>query len=116
LVQIVNAPENTINRIDLRYLKKDHNHMSADTVHASIESKIRHTKVACSFQSLNELIFQARGKNKILKMCFGDSDCGCQEETRKKMPCNLPDIVQVSFVRGKQTMTVKTDLDEPPQK
>ena len=84
LVQIVNASESTISRIDIRHLKKGRSHMSTDTVHANIESKIRHTKVACSFQSLNELIFQAHGKNEILNMCFGDSDCGCQEETRKK--------------------------------
>ena len=58
--------------------------MGADTVNANIESKIRRTKAACSFHSLNERIFQVQRNNEILKMCFGDSDCGSQEETRKK--------------------------------
>ena len=58
--------------------------MSTGTVHANIESKICHIKVACSFQSLNELIFQARGVNEILKSALEIQIVDVRKKREKK--------------------------------
>ena len=89
-------------------------HMAADSVHGSIESKIRNRDVL-PFDVLCDLIEKSRRHPKAVRMCLDDfrqwSSIRSLFLMMKKVGVKIEQFSQVRFERGESSLSYKTSPD-----
>ena len=117
LANRVNSADINAEEISLRYFVPGHSFMSADSVHAGVEKKMKQRPggKVLDFDDFAEVV-KCSDNQTVIKMCYGDFkiwekglSLAKKKSTGKFL---LKDIAEIIFRRGSKEMWFRTEHDE----
>ena len=111
-VQIVNSAAGP-DTITIKFLERGHTYMSADSIHASISTRLKAQSKVEDFQQLLSMIPLSRRNLKVIPMEISDfHDWTPLEKTKLTNFPKLHDIRMARFEKGSRTFQYKLRLDQ----